>query len=112
MDKTKNDRYYVEQVVRDVDWIIADAKRARFSDLEKNDPFLDAIGFRLNSIRESVKGLSPEFVSAHPTIDFTTLVSFRNAITHNYESIDMGAYRDLVKKDLPDIRKVLLAYLR
>lgn len=111
MDKVKNDRYYVEQIVRDIDWILADSKHARFSDLEENDPFLDAIGFRLNSIRESAKGLSSEFVSSHPTIDFNTLVSFRNAITHNYESIDMSAYRELVKKDLPEIRKILLAYL-
>jgi hypothetical protein len=41
MDKVKNDRYYVEQIVRDIDWILADSKHARFSDLEENDPFLD-----------------------------------------------------------------------
>lgn len=112
MNQAKNDRYYVQKIVDDIERILLDARKANFVQEEKNDPFLDAIGFRLNFIRQAIPHLSPEFLAAHPQLDLSALVSLRDSITHDYENVRMLAYRELVVDDLPKIRKILLAYLR
>jgi len=50
MKLVKKDCYWVQKIVEGIDWILADARKANFVQQEKNDPFLDAIGFRLNSL--------------------------------------------------------------
>jgi uncharacterized protein with HEPN domain len=112
MDNLKDDRYYVGEAIKDIDKILAYAKRADFSDIEANGEAMDAIAFRLNMLRHHIEGLSEDFLRSHGDLGLQKIVVFRDAVTHDYEHVNFSSYRDFVKKDLPKIRKGLLPFLR
>jgi uncharacterized protein with HEPN domain len=112
MTNKKDDHYYAQKIVDDINVIISYSKRTDFSKPQRNSQAIDAINFRLIQIRESFAGLSPEFLASHPKIDVDGIVSFRNQITHNYGSVDFSFYRKLIESDLAKVKEELLAFLR
>lgn len=111
MENKKDDRYYAQKIIGDIDAIVSQAKRVDFSKPEQNVQAIDAINFRLIQIRESLAGFSPEFLVSHPAIDVDGIVSFRNQVTPNYGNVDFSFYKKLIEKDLAKIKNELLAYL-
>jgi uncharacterized protein with HEPN domain len=111
MDNKKDDRYYIQQAVNDIDKIENYAKRADFSDIEKDGEAMDAINFRLNMLRHHIEGLSKEFMTSHGDLALKKIVVFRDVVTHNYENVDFSSYHDFINKDLPKIRKSLAQFL-
>jgi uncharacterized protein with HEPN domain len=67
----------------------------------------DATLFRLATLGESVKHLSPELKEAHPEIAWRQVAGFRDHLVHNVLSLDMGTVRDVVSDDLPGLRTVV-----
>jgi uncharacterized protein with HEPN domain len=108
MDNKKDDRYYLEQAIIDIDKILSYSKRADFSDIEKDGEAMDAINFRLNMLRHHIEGLSPEFLASHGNLAFKKIVVFRDEVTHDYENVNFTSYRDFILKDLPKIRQVFI----
>jgi|SRR5574344_100490 uncharacterized protein with HEPN domain len=112
MDNIKNDRYYAKAMLDDLDRIFFYAERVDFSDPEHNEQALDAIGFRLNHLRQMSQELSADFVRAHPELKLKAISQFRDHVIHQYESVDFSDYRDLVCDDLPKMHAILTAYLK
>ena len=67
----------------------------------------DATLFRLSTLGESVKHLSPELKEAHPEIPWREITGFRDHLAHNVLSLNMGTVQDVVANDLPDLGKVV-----
>ena len=112
MDNVKDDRYYVTMMVTDLELIFSYAERVNFSDPESNRQPLDAIGFRLNHLRQMSQGLSSDFVASHPNLKLKAMTHFRDYVIHEYETVDFSDYRDLVCDDLPKIYRILKDYLK
>jgi uncharacterized protein with HEPN domain len=60
----------------DLDRILFYAEHVDFSDPEHNEQALDAIGFRLNHLRQMSQELSADFVRAHPELKLKAISQF------------------------------------
>jgi len=112
MDKEKDDRYYAEKILHYIEVAISCGKRVNFSNPEENEEGIFAINFCLIEIREYAQKLSPQFKKADFPISIDDLALFRNTLTHDYGNVDFSMYRNIVKKDLPQIERALKDYLR
>ena len=51
----------------------------------------------------------PEFTSSYSEVSWEAIYYMRNRIIHGYVSIDYQLVRGVVRKDLPDLQKQLIA---
>ena len=66
MDNVKNDSYYVNKIVTDLEFIARRMISVDIEELSKNDILLDSMLFRMIQISENTKGLSEKFKASKP----------------------------------------------
>lgn len=65
----------------------------------------------LEVLGEAVRGLSPEFLAAHPEAPWSSIVGMRNILIHRYFEIDREAVWAAVEQALPPLKANILAML-
>lgn len=74
--------------------------------MKPNDQNSDGILYKFIQLREEAKRLSNETLSKNPIlkghIDY--LVSFRNRITHDYDSVSYNYFNEIFDVDLPSLK--------
>lgn len=81
----------------------ADFFRKRFSQ--------DAIIRRLEIMGEAVKNLPMSFRSQHTHIPWKQMAGMRDILIHEYFEVDLGLTWQVIKKELPPIKKHLAEIL-
>jgi len=66
-----------------------------------------SVGASVQNVGESARHLSPEFLRAHPDIDWPHVVGMRNRIVHNYWDINYQVVWAVVRNELPPLRDAL-----
>lgn len=75
-----------------------------------NSPQLqDSIVRRLEILGEAVKNIPDEFKDQHPHIPWKKIAGMRDMLIHQYFGIDFGLTWKVVKKDIPEIKKMLIS---
>lgn len=83
--------------------------------LEKNE-FLnneekqDAIIRKLEIIGEAVTNLEHDFKERYPYIPWQDIADMRNKLIHEYFSVDLELIWEVLQKDLPELKKNILAF--
>lgn len=111
MRRDKDDRYYAEIILREVDKLLSFASRVDFSEPEKNEEAIYAMNFCIVQIRENISYLSSDFQANKLRVRVGQFSDFRNLLVHEYGKTDYSAYRDLVDNDMRKLKKNLEAYL-
>jgi len=65
----------------------------------------DAIVRELEIIGEAVKNLSPGFTSKYPDVEWSQIARTRDIIIHRYFGLDLNVIWNIVKEDLPRLKK-------
>lgn len=89
MKNTKDDAYYLQKIVTDLDFIIAHMQGVSLPDLEKNEVLLDSMMFRLIQIQENAHNLTDAYKMANGSIPWTDIAGLRNRIVHDYGNVDL-----------------------
>ena len=107
----KDDRLYLAYIQECIERI------ERYSAGER-DAFMadtlvqDAILRNLQTLAESTQRLSPELKARHPGVDWRGVAAFRNVVVHNYLGIDLAQIWDIVRRDLPALKREVAAALQ
>ena len=98
MSRTDDQR--LRDIVESIDAVDrADALlRARPEDAEVEQVALDAIHYRVFTIGEAVKGLSPELRAGHPEVPWSDIARMRDLIGHHYYKL----YPQIVRATISD----------
>ena len=72
----------------------------------------DAIVRRLEIIGEAVKNLPKEFRNKHREIEWKKIAGLRDVLIHEYFGVDLDLTWDIVKEDLPDLKKKVKKILK
>ena len=80
MDNTKNDKYYVQLILEDIDKILKYTNNSSVEKLENDEQLTDAILFRLVQMTESIKKLSVKYKEMCKGVCWSDIVGFRNRI--------------------------------
>ena len=61
MDNVKNDRYYIQKIQNDLQFIVQHMKDVDIEELNANEILLDSMLFRMIQLSENAKKLSDEY---------------------------------------------------
>ena len=100
MDNKKDNKYYIDKILIELDFLIKHTKNILRDDFGKNELLLDSIMFRFIQISEHIKKLTLEFKNEHNNIPWRDIVGLRNRIVHEYGNVDLDIIYDTVKEDI------------
>ena len=103
----KNDKYYRDKLVEDVDFIIEHMADQTQKSLEGDPVLLDSMMFRLIQVSESAKNLSEEFKNEYDDIPWTAIYGLRNRIVHDYGNVDLKVIFDTLKTDVVSVKEMI-----
>lgn len=72
----------------------------------------DAIIRRLEIIGEATKNIPLNFRRQHTEINWNDMAGMRDKLIHHYFRVDVQVVWDVVKKDLPDLKRCLKKVLK
>lgn len=100
MVRLKDDKYYLEKVLKDISYLLRVTKDISKEQLEKNEMLQDSVMFRFIQISENLKRVSNELRELNNQIPWNQVIGLRNKIVHEYGRIDLTIIYDVLKKDL------------
>lgn len=101
MDNAKNDKYYVERLLRDSEFVIKHTLGKSLQEIAEDEILSDSIMFRLIQIGENIGKLSKEFKTEHNEIEWSDIHGMRNRIVHDYGAVDFTIVYNSLTNDLP-----------
>ena len=67
----------------------------------------DAVIRRLEIIGEATKNLTRGFTEKHTTVPWSKIAKMRDKLIHGYFGVDLDLTYDVVKKELPKLKKAV-----
>lgn len=101
MDNRKDNDYYINKIINDLNFIIIHTKSISLDEFGRNEILIDSAMFRLIQISENSDKLSDDFKAKYSNIKWRALKGLRNRIVHEYGNIDLTIIFDTVKNDIP-----------
>lgn len=108
MDNIKNDNYYIQKVLKDLNFIVTQMKDVTIDELNSNEVLLDSMLFRMIQISENSKRLTDEYKQQHSSVPWNAVYGFRNRIVHDYGNVELDIVYETLKNDIPDLLDLLL----
>jgi uncharacterized protein with HEPN domain len=71
----------------------------------------DAVKHNLAVMGEAAKRVNDEYRQAHPNIPWRGMAAMRDVLIHNYEQVDLEQVWQVVERDLPPLRAIIVAIL-
>lgn len=103
MDNTKDDKYYIQRIKKDLEFIVVHMQNVDIEELNKNEVLLDSMLFRMIQVSENAKKLSDEIKETNRDVPWRALAGFRNRIVHDYGNVDLNIVYETLKNDIPSI---------
>lgn len=66
----------------------------------------------LIAIAEEIKKTDPQLLQTKPSIQWKNIADMRNILAHDYRGIDPEVVFDVIKNELPQLKKALLELLK
>ena len=111
MENRKNDSYFLQKIVNDLDFIIRHTADIDEDELYRNEILLDSMLFRLIQISENARKVSDSYKDVHYHVPWTAIYGLRNRIVHDYGNVDLGVIFTTLKNDIPDLYQTIEAEL-
>lgn len=99
------DLFYIEHVIEAVNDVEESLKGLSKKDFLKDKDVKDANIRRLEVIGEAVKNISNKLKLDHREVEWKNIAATRDKIIHHYFGIDFEIVWNIIKKDLPKLRK-------
>ena len=107
MASNKNDKYYAEKAVEQINVIDKYVGSKKYDEFISDDQLVDAVLFRLVQLVENVKNISPEFKDKNSQIPWGMIMGFRNGIVHEYGKTDYTIVYEVVTTNLTQLKETL-----
>lgn len=107
MDNVKNDKYYIDKILVDLEFLIEHTQGLTKEDIKTNELLLDSIMFRIIQISENSNKLTESFKEDNKSIPWMSLKGMRNRIVHDYGEVDYSIIIDTVLYDIPEVYELI-----
>ena len=96
-------KLFLEDIIEQIELIENSAKSK--NKLLDDGTVRDATVRRLEVIGEAAKNIPDSFRKKHPEIEWKSMAGTRDRISHAYFDVDLNIVWDIVKNDLPILKK-------
>jgi len=96
---------YIKHILDAINDIENSIKNLSKEEFKKSKDTKDATVRRIEIIGEAVKNISKGMRNKYPTIEWKKIAGTRDIMIHAYFNVDLDVTWDIVKKDLPDLKK-------
>lgn len=103
MDNLKNDTYYIQKIIQDLNFIVLHMKDVDIEELNENEVLLDSMLFRMIQLSENAKKLSDEYKMKNSNVPWNAIYGLRNRIVHDYGNVDLNVVFETLKNDIPEL---------
>jgi uncharacterized protein with HEPN domain len=106
----RDDRLYlihVSECIERIERYTATGQAAFLADMM----IQDAVLRNLHTLAESTQRLSESLKAKHPVVDWPSIAALRNVVVHDYLGIDLVQIWDIVERDLPALKRTIVAML-
>ena len=111
MDNIKDDVYYVNKMLADMEFMIEHTMGKTKEEIETDPLLTDSILFRLIQIAENGERLTSAFKQSHENLPWKAIKGMRNRIVHDYGVVDFTIVYDTVTVSIPELYKSLKSVL-
>lgn len=103
----KNNKIFLQHILESIDLIQKHTKGIKREDFVKSWPLVDASIRRIEIIGEAANKISSDFKNKHKEIPWRDIIGMRNVLIHEYFDIDENEVWKTIKKDLPQLKKLI-----
>ena len=107
MDNIKNDRYYRDRLLNDLNVISRHMTGVSEDDFASDELLQDAMMFRLIQASENARKLSDRFKADYPLVPWGDVYGLRNRIVHDYGTVDLHIVYVTLSKDIPALAQMI-----
>lgn len=107
MDNVKDNKYYLEKIVADLEFVVKNTKGKTKEEMEVDELLIDSIMFRIIRIAENNRRLTSEYQKAHNEVPWLAIKGMRNRIVQDYGVINMDVIYDTVANGMPALLEKL-----
>lgn len=100
-----NDIVYIKHILDAIEDIENSVNNLSRKEFEENKDVKDAAIRRLEVIGEAAKNISNKLKEYYPDIAWKKMTGARDRMIHAYFSVDLDIVWEIVKKDLPQLKK-------
>ena len=111
MDNIKDDKYYINKILKDIMFILDSTKEISLEDFDQNEMLNSAVNFKFVQISENVNKLTLDFIKKNSYIPWNDIKGLRNKIVHDYDNVFFDVIFKTIKEDLPILYEQLLKLL-
>ena len=104
----KDDAVYVQHILECIARIEEYTKAGR-TEFMASTLIQDGVVRNLQTLGQSVLKLSDAFKSAHPAVDWKSIIGLRNVLVHDYLGVSVTRIWETVERDLPDLKAKVTA---
>lgn len=108
----KDPLVFIGHILESIEKIEKYTKNLTKEKLTKDEKIQDAIIRRIEVIGEAAKNMPNDFRNEHLEVEWSEIIRTRDKITHHYFGVDLDIVWDIVKRDLPDLKKKIQAILK
>jgi uncharacterized protein with HEPN domain len=106
----KDNRLYLIHITEAIERIEEYTQEGQEAFLEDHKT-QDAVLRNLHTLAESAQRISSILKANHPQVDWRTVSAIRNVVVHDYLGISLERVWDIIKNDLPALKKNITAIL-
>lgn len=99
----KDDAVYLQHILECIARIEQYTKAGRV-EFMASTLIQDGVVRNLQTLGQSILKLSESLKSAHPEVDWKSIIGLRNVLVHGYLGVSMTRIWEIVERDLPDLK--------
>lgn len=101
----KDPLVFIKHILEAIKDIENSTKNISKKEFIKNKDIKDATIRRIEVIGEAVKNIPQNFRKKYSRIEWNKIAGTRDKLIHHYFGVDLDAVFDMVKEDLPELKK-------
>ena len=105
----KDINIFLEHILEAIYLIEEYIKDKSKSEFLKLTQLQDSVIRRITIIGEAIKNIPDDFKETYPSIPWKQIIGMRDILIHQYFGIDLNLTWEVIEKDLPKLKKQIIA---
>ncbi|NCN38801.1 MAG: hypothetical protein COY38_00690 [Candidatus Aenigmarchaeota archaeon CG_4_10_14_0_8_um_filter_37_24] len=101
----KDSEIFIRHILENIEKIEKHTKEVEKKKFFEKEEIQDLVIRKLEIIGEASKNLPKEFRNHHKEVEWNKIGGLRDKLIHHYFGVDLDLIFDIVKKDLPELKK-------